>query len=199
MFQESFRILILLSLCATSGAAWAKDTSSITQYPVMGKTAQEVYADIKAHAPRVASNATFAFTMIATKTDKRELATAKNCKYSSFKTSAIYNFVVPMHSSPSALPAKTRGKWMNFVVYLKAHEAVHRSFWQKCLSDYDIEALTLVEKTCAVLDAEREKLFTSFKRSCLAQDEAFDVKFRKDVLKEPFLAEALRTRPEQSR
>ncbi len=190
---------MLLCLCATSSAVLAEDVSSVTQYPVMGKSAQEVYADIKAHAPRVASNATFAFTMIATKTDKRELATAKNCKYSSFKTSAIYNFVIPRHSSPTALPAKTRSKWMNFVGYLKAHEAVHRSFWQKCLSDYDIQALSLVGKTCAALDVEREKLLTSFKRSCLAQDEAFDVQFRRDVLKEPFVAEALRQRPEQSR
>jgi predicted secreted Zn-dependent protease len=190
---------MLLSLCVTSNVVMAKDTSSVTQYPVKGKTAQEVYADIRAHAPRVASNATFAFTMIATKTDKLERATAKNCKYSSFKTSAIYNFVIPRHSSPATLPAKTRSKWMSFVNYLKAHEAVHRSFWQKCLSDYDAQALTLSGKTCAALYAERETLLTTFKRSCLAQDEAFDVQFRRDVLKEPFVAEALRQRPEQSR
>ena len=106
MFHESFRTLAFCCLCVTSGAALAKDTSSITQYPVTGKTAQLVYDDIKAHAPRVASNATFAFTMIATKTDKKIAKSKQSCRYSSFKTAAIYNFVIPKHSNPDAMPGK---------------------------------------------------------------------------------------------
>jgi hypothetical protein len=38
----------------------------------------------------------------------------------------------------------------------------------------------------------REQLFTEIKRGCIAQDEAFDVVFRKEVLREPFVAEALK-------
>jgi hypothetical protein len=38
---------------------------------VSGKTTVKVYEDIKAHAPRVAQNATFAFTIIATKTGNK--------------------------------------------------------------------------------------------------------------------------------
>jgi predicted secreted Zn-dependent protease len=192
MFHESFRMVALCCLCVTSSAAHAKDTSSITQYPVTGKTAQLVYDDIKAHAPRVANNATFAFTMIATKTDKKTAKTKTSCRYSSFKTSAIYNFVIPRHSSPAIMPAKTQNKWANFVAYLKNHEAGHRTIWQNCLADYDQQSRSLSADTCDALDAAREKLFTTLKRKCLAEDEAYDVQFRKAVLREPFVAEALR-------
>ncbi len=170
----------------------AKDASSITQYPVTGKTAQLVYDDIKAHAPRVANNATFAFTMIATKTDKKTAKTKKSCRYSSFKTSAIYNFVIPKHSNPAMMSAKTQNKWANFVVYLRNHEAGHRTIWQNCLADYDAQALTLSDDTCDDLDMAREKILNGLKRKCLAEDEAYDVQFRKAVLREPFVAEALR-------
>jgi predicted secreted Zn-dependent protease len=192
MFHESFRSLAVALLCITSGVALARDISSITQYPVTGKTAGDVYADIKAHAPRVASNATFAFTMIATKTDKREKVAAKSCRYSSVKTSAIYNFVIPRHSNAEALPAKTRLKWDNFVTYLKIHEQGHRQIWQTCLANFDKAALDLSASTCKALDLAREQLLTSIKRSCLQQDEAYDVQFRRAVLREPFVAEALR-------
>jgi predicted secreted Zn-dependent protease len=193
MFHESFRILALCCLCVTSSVAAAKDTSSITQYPVTGKTAQLVYDDIKAHAPRVASNATFAFTMIATKTDKKTTKTKTSCRYNSFKTSAIYNFVIPKHSNPAMMPAKTQNKFANFVAYLKNHEAGHRTIWQNCLADYDAQAMALSDDTCEDLEAAREKIFNGLKRKCLAEDEAYDVQFRKAVLREPFVAEALRT------
>ena len=170
----------------------AKETSSVTQYPVTGKTAADVYNDIKVHAPKVASNATFAFTMIATKTDKHEKASAKSCRYDRIKTSAIYNFVIPKHSNPDAMAAKTRVKWVNFVAYLKVHEEGHRTIWRKCLADYDRGALGLEAADCKTLDQAREKLLTSLKRKCLAEDEAYDVRFRKEVLSEPFVAQALR-------
>jgi predicted secreted Zn-dependent protease len=192
MFHESFRALALCCLCVTSGAAAAKDTSSVTQYPVSGKTAQLVYEDIKAHAPRVASNATFAFTMIATKTDKKISKSKTGCRYSSFKTSAIFNFVIPKHMNPETMAAKTQSKWANFVVYLKHHEAGHRTIWQNCLADYDGQALALSTESCDALDVAREKIFNALKRKCLAQDEAYDVQFRKEVLSEPFVAQALR-------
>jgi predicted secreted Zn-dependent protease len=192
MIHHLFRTLAVLLVCMTSALALAKDTSSITQYPVTGKTAVEVYDDIKAHAPRVASNATFAFTMIATKTDKKTAKTKNNCRYSSFKTSAIYNFVIPKHMNPETMAAKTQSKWANFVVYLKNHEAGHRTIWQNCLADYDAQSLALSAKSCDELDVTREKILNGLKRKCLAHDEAYDVQFRKEVLSEPFVAQALR-------
>jgi predicted secreted Zn-dependent protease len=192
MILKSFQSLALMILCVTSSALRAQDISSITQYPVSGKTAVEVYEDIKAHAPRVAQNATFAFTMIATKTDEKTTTAAKTCRYSRFKTSAIYNFVVPKHQSPAAMSAKTQSKWMNFVAYLKTHEQGHRSIWQNCLLEYDTRAIALSAKTCDELDAGRAVIFAALKRKCLQQDEAYDVTFRKAVLREPFVAQALR-------
>ena len=192
MFHELFRILALCFLCVTSTLVQARETSSVTQYPVAGKTAAEIYADIKARAPRVANNATFAFTMIATKTDKREKASAKSCRYDRIKTSAIYNFVIPKHSNPDAMAGKTRAKWVSFVAYLKIHEEGHRTIWRRCLADYDQAALALEAATCKALDLTREKLLNGLKRKCLAEDEAYDVQFRKEVLREPFVAQALR-------
>jgi predicted secreted Zn-dependent protease len=192
MFRESLPLLILSFLCVTSTLAIAKDTSSITQYSVNGKTAAEVYEDIKAHAPRVAQNATFAFTMIATKTNKHETSTSNSCRFDRFKTSAIYNFVIPRHADPAIMTEKTRGKWANFLEYLKIHEQGHRTIWQNCLANYDAQSLALSATTCGALDASREALFTALKRKCLAEDEAYDVQFRKAVLNEPFVAQALR-------
>jgi predicted secreted Zn-dependent protease len=191
MIHQLFPRLALMFCCFTP-AAVAKDTSSTTQYPVTGKTAVEVYEDIKAHAPRVASNSTFAFTMIATKTDKREKSAKKSCRYDRFKTTAIYNFVIPRHTNPSLMAAKTQARWGSFVEYLKIHEQGHRSIWQACLEEYDNASLALQGDTCKDLDQQREQLFTALKRKCLAQDEAYDVQFRKAVLSEPFVAQALR-------
>jgi predicted secreted Zn-dependent protease len=120
----SNRALLLALAWALPTSVLAKDTSTVTLYPVTGSSAQLVYDDIKAHAPRVAANATFAFTMIATKTDKREKPSAKACGYDKFKTSAIFNFVLPKHKSPEQLSKKTRIAWADFVFYLKTHEEV---------------------------------------------------------------------------
>jgi predicted secreted Zn-dependent protease len=192
MFRDSFLILAVSISLGASTEALAKDTSTVTLYPVSGTSAQLVYEDIKIRAPRVAANATFAFTMIATKTEKRGAETAGNCRYSKFKTSAIFNFVLPKHKDPVVLPKKTRTAWADFVYYLKVHEEGHRTLWQRCFADYDKQSATLEAETCAALDKARETLFTTIKKGCLKQDEAYDVQFRKDVLKHPFVAEALR-------
>ena len=192
MFRESLSLLAAFSVFVASGSAGATDKSSISYYPVTGKTAAEVYADIKAHAPKIAANATFAFTMIGTKTDFKAKQATDGCRYSRFKTSAIYVFNLPQHSYPAALPAKTRGKWENFVNYLQTHEIGHRSMWQSCFAEYDKAVLKLMSKDCKSLDKERDKAFTTIKRQCVKQDEAYDVVFRKEVLREPFVAEALR-------
>jgi predicted secreted Zn-dependent protease len=192
MIHNLFRHLSCIAFFLGSTAAVAKDTSSFIFYPVSGKTAPLVYEDIKAHAPRVAQNATFAFTMIATKTDKKEAKSAQSCRYKSFKTSAIFNFVIPRHTNSDTLPPKTRVKWATFVNYLRTHEAGHRTIWINCLAEYDQQSLALKAETCADLDNTREKILNTLKRKCLAEDEAYDVQFRKAILKDPFVAEALR-------
>jgi predicted secreted Zn-dependent protease len=191
MFRESFQAVALIISLTASTVASAKETSRVDYYPVTGRTAPEVYEYIKTKSPRVAGNATFAFTLIATKTDKRERQKGEACSYSSFKTSALYAFNIPRHSSPKALPASTRGKWSAFTAYLKTHEEGHRTIWRACFQRYDAEALALTAKTCKSLDKSREKLFTKIKRDCLKQDEAYDTIFRRAVLSEPFVKEAL--------
>jgi predicted secreted Zn-dependent protease len=184
--------LIAVTLAVVSTASLGKDRSSLILYPVSGKTAPAVYESIKKNAPRVVRNATFAFTIIATKTDKAMAKSQQSCRYKSFRTSAIFDFVIPRHTDPNTLPPKTRAKWSNFVAYLRTHEAGHRTIWQNCFAEYDAQALALRDNTCDGLDRTSEKLFTAIKRKCLAADEAYDAEFRKAVLKEPFVAEALR-------
>ena len=191
MIQTDFRFT-LLALAVLAAPACAKDSSSFIFYPVSGKTAPLVYDDIKKNAPRVAQNATFAFTMIATKTDKAETKNKSECHYKRFKTSAIFNFVIPRHTNSDELKPKTRAKWASFVAFLRTHEAGHRTIWQNCLADYDQQSLALKAETCDDLDQAREKILNALKRKCLAEDEAYDVQFRKAVLKDPFVAEALR-------
>lgn len=161
-------------------------------YPVTGSSAGAVYASIRASAPKIAPNATFAFTLIATKTDKKTAKGGAGCRYTAFATSAAYVFHLPQHVKAQSLPKATRGKWKSFQGYLLKHEEGHRTIWRACFGDYDSRALTLTAKDCEALDRARETLFTEIKRGCLAQDEAYDVIFRKAVLKEPFVAEALK-------
>jgi predicted secreted Zn-dependent protease len=186
------RLLPIFLLLVLGAPVSAKDTSSLTLYPVSGKTAYAVYEDIKKRAPRVARNATFAFTMIATKTDKALAKSKVTCRYKRFKTSAIYNFVLPRHTSVATLPTKTRNKWTGFVTYLQKHEAGHRTIWQNCFRKYDEQSLALEASNCEDLEASRETILNKLKRQCLAEDEAYDVIFRRAILKEPFVAEALR-------
>ncbi len=192
MFHESFRALALLLSLTASTPLLAKDVAKTVSYMVQGNTAQEVYQFIKTKSPRVTGNATFAFTMIATKTDKTEKTSADACRYSGFKTSAIFNYVLPKHADASVLKPKTRAKWRAFESYLKIHEQGHRTIWVACFAEYDTASRALSAKNCKALDKLREKTFTSIKRECLKKDEAYDVLFRKDVLKHPFVAEALR-------
>jgi predicted secreted Zn-dependent protease len=192
MFRESFPVLALFISLTASTVVEAKDVAKTVAYLVQGKTAGEVYDFIKTKSPRVAGNSTFAFTMIATKTDKKEKSSAKSCGYSVFRTSSIFNYVLPKHADPSIMKAKTRNKWQAFEAYLKVHEQGHRDIWVACFAQYDTAAFALSAKDCKALDKLREKTFTALKRECLKQDEAYDVVFRKDVLRHPFVAEALK-------
>jgi predicted secreted Zn-dependent protease len=175
-----------------ASGAMAKEKSSIAYYPVTGSNAAAVYTNIKQSSPRIARNSTFAFTLIATKTDKESAESGDGCRYTNFTTSAAYVFHLPQHVKSASLPKATLGKWKNFVSYLQRHEEGHRTIWRECFKTYDAEALTLTTGSCDKLDVAREKLFTKIKRGCIAQDEAYDVVFRKEVLKEPFIAEALK-------
>lgn len=192
MFHRSLHILALIISLTVLSEVQAKDSAKTVSYLVQGKTAGEVYDFIKTKSPRVAGNSTFAFTMIATKTDKKEKKSSKSCGYSAFRTSSIFNYVLPKHADPSALKTKTRNKWLAFESYLKTHEQGHRDIWVACFAEYDAAALALSAKDCKALDKMRDKTFTALKRECLKQDEAYDVVFRKDVLRHPFVAEALK-------
>jgi predicted secreted Zn-dependent protease len=180
---------------ATTSFAKTSERSQVVPYPVKGTTAKAIYEDIKKQSPKIAHNATFAFTAIATKTDKTEKASSKDCSYRRFGTSAVYSFVLPKLHSTKGVPDALLSQWQDFAAYLKAHEEWHRDNWRACLKEYDAEALKLSAKDCKSLDKKRESLFTAIKRKCLAADEAFDFSFRKDVRKHPFVAEALGEKP----
>ena len=184
-FLSAFLIIV-----ATAPCARAAEQSQNVYYPVKGKSAADIYTNIRTSSPRIERGATFAFTRIATKTDSKVAKSAGECRYSRFKTSALYMFNLPQHTAPSQLSGALRKKWQNFVNYLLVHEQGHREMWRQCFLDYDAAALDLRAADCAALDAEREKLFTSIKKRCVAQDEAFDVIFRKEVRQEPFVKEA---------
>jgi predicted secreted Zn-dependent protease len=187
-FKATFAALAALILASPQ----AQSKSSIAFYPVKGKTAPEIYASIKTSAPKIAANTTMAFTAIATKTNKTERQKAGQCRYTSFQTKAAYVFYIPKHQNTQSLPKPLRSKWLQFAEYLLRHEEGHRTIWQLCFQDYDARAQELTASSCESLDAQREKLFTSIKRACLAKDEAYDVVFRKEVQTVPFMKEALK-------
>ena len=184
-------IFFLLLSCIIANPVLSADKSKIVTYPVMGTTAKAIYESIKTSSPRVARNATFAFTAIATKTGKSTKKSANGCSYSRFRTSAYYIFTLPRLAGKMGVSSALSAKWSSFAGYLKTHEEGHRSIWRKCFTGYDAGVLELSAKTCEALDKKRERLFTAIKKRCLQKDEAYDFVFRKDVLKQPFVAEAL--------
>lgn len=185
------RLAAFVALAGLVLPAHSQETSRNAYYPVKGHTAKEIYDDIKMSSPKIAPNSTFAFTTIATKTDSTAKQAGDACRFSKFKTSAIYIFNLPQHVAASGLQGKTRAKWQGFVAYLQTHEEGHRDMWRKCFADYDQQALQLEAATCPDLAKKRDKLFTAIKKKCVAQDEAYDVIFRREVLQEPFVKEAL--------
>ena len=187
--------LIVALLLTSEASAKPTERSQIVPYPVKGTSAKAIYEDIKAQSPKIAPNATFAFTAMATKTDKKEKKSSGACRYSRFETSVIYSFILPTLSSSKGVAKKLAGQWLEFAAYLKTHEEWHRDNWRGCFKDYDATALELTAKDCARLDAQRESLFTAIKRKCIAADEAYDVTFRKEVRNHPFVAEALGEKP----
>jgi predicted secreted Zn-dependent protease len=192
MIRKILKAAAIACVVMMPGPALAQDESRVTLYPVLGSSASEVYIFIQKRAPKIKPNATFAFTAIATKTEKREAKSAAACRYKSFRTAAIYEFFIPRHAEPAALPPATRAKWMGFMRYLLSHEQGHRAIWRACFADYDAQALTLEAADCSALDQAREALFATIKRACLRRDAAYDVIFRKEVLQHPFVREALR-------
>jgi predicted secreted Zn-dependent protease len=190
MIHAHFQLFMIGFLCIASTAAQAKETSRIVPYPVDGRTAPEVFTYIKTKAPRVAPNATFAFTLPATKIESKSLQGKDGCRYTSFKTSVFFAYYIPEHKMPKLLPARTRKKWSQFVGYLKDHEKLHGANWTQCLADFDREALGLKAKDCRTLGAAQTSLFNDIKRACVAKDEAIDVVFRKEVMQHPFMREA---------
>jgi len=183
--------LIAAMLFAAAGNAHAAENSAVVTYPAKGNSARAIYEDIKKNAPRVAPNATFAFTAIATKTVKAHKVDGSGCSYRTFNTSVIFNFVVPQHAGTNPLAKSLAKKWGSFVEYLKKHEEGHRDIWRRCIAEYDQTALTLKGADCGALDVQREQMFTALKRRCVAQDEAYDVIFRKQVVNHAFMREAL--------
>ena len=122
------RFLLPLLFLAGPALAETSDTSSDVPYPVTGSTAPAIYENIKTGAPRVAPNATFAFTAIATKTIKSHAVEAGECRYKRFQTKAIYNFVLPEHQNTASLGKRLAKTWAEFAAYLKTHEEGHRRF-----------------------------------------------------------------------
>jgi predicted secreted Zn-dependent protease len=180
----------LAGCCLLSSAVFARDTSAVAYYPVDGKSAYEVLRYIKTKSPRIANNATFAFTVIATKSAKQTKEAKGQCRYSTFKTSALYGFNLPQHQNLKSMSKRDRTHWQDFVRYLLVHEEGHRTIWQRCFLEYDAEAVALTAKTCDALDSAREKMFTAIKRKCIGQDEAYDVVFRKEVMTHSFMRKA---------
>lgn len=188
-------LLIAALLTATAVGAKTTERSQVIPYLVKGTSAKAIYEDIKKQSPRVASNATFAFTSMATKTDKKETKDDEGCGYSRFGTSVIYSFVLPKLATTKGMSKALVAQWSSFATYLKTHEEWHRDNWRGCFRDYDAAALELTAKDCKSLDKKRDSLFTSIKRKCLAKDEAFDFTFRREVRKHPFVADALGEKP----
>jgi predicted secreted Zn-dependent protease len=186
---------LFLALLAMSSLALAQNINGkdrIVPYPVKGDTAAEIYENIKFVSPRIAPNATFAFTVPYVKTVTKQKKGKAACSYSSFKTSSIFHITLPQLASKRKPPPLLRKQWLSFVDYLFQHEQWHRTNWLGCLKEYDDGALALKAKTCEALDEKREKLFTSVKMRCVQKDEDFDFNFRKEVFKHPFIKAALK-------
>lgn len=192
VFMIRFLTLALFATLTLFLPAQAGDNSAVVNYPVKGDTAKAIYNDIKVNSPKIAPNATFAYTAIATKTVKSHKVAGGACSYKRFETSAIYNFVIPKREGAKPLSKPLTKTWNTFTAYLQKHEEGHREIWRNCLAEYDQSAMTLSAKNCEALDKAREALFTSIKLRCVQQDEAYDVIFRKQVVNHPFVREALR-------
>lgn len=184
-------LLLIAAIMLGANATQAEENSAVVTYPVKGNSARAIYDDIKKNAPRIAPNATFAFTAMATKTVKSHRVDAGGCSYKGFKTSVIYNFILPKRENANPLMKGVGKKWDAFVAYLLKHEEGHRDIWRRCIAEYDQTALTLKAADCKALDVQREDMFTAIKRRCIAQDEAYDVIFRKEVVNHAFMREAL--------
>ena len=128
------------------------------------------------------------------KTVKAHKVDGAGCHYKGFTTSVIYNFFIPQLAGGSTLKAGVAKKWTDFTAYLQTHEEGHRDIWRACFREYDQQAVGLAAKDCDALDSKREQLFTNIKKRCVGEDEAYDVIFRKEVLKHPFMVEALKKR-----
>ncbi len=126
MPARHFHAVLAAILLMLASPALAKEKSSVAYYPVTGSNAVAVYDSIKKTSPKIARNATFAFTMIATKTDKKTAEGKEGCRYTSFATSAAYIFNLPQHVKSASLPKSTLSKWKSFVAYLHTHEEGHR-------------------------------------------------------------------------
>ncbi len=92
--MKTFVSALLLIALGTPALGAAGESSAVVPYPVKGRTAREIYDDIKLNAPRIAPNATFAFTAMATKTVKahKVMARAVTTRASPHRSSTTSSF-----------------------------------------------------------------------------------------------------------
>lgn len=184
-------VAIFITLAVSAPAVSGGDGSRQAYYAVGGSTAAEIYESIRQSSPRIAPNAVFAFTAVATKTDNKLAKSEGRCAYRSFVTSGYYVFYLPRHQSPERLASPLLSRWRSFGDYLLKHEQGHRDIWRQCLAAYDKAALSLSAANCEELDRRRDKTFERIKRSCVRKDEAYDFTFRREVRHHPFVQDAL--------
>ena len=181
-------ILSVLALAATPAMAHKELT---VHYPVKGNTAGEIQDYIKANGPVVGRSVPYAFTMIATKTNKRTEKTGDTCRYRRYQTSMVFTYVLPRLDGGQGLPKATLANWKKFTQDLKVHETLHKDNWSQCLAEHDKAAAAVKAGDCDKLEKKVEKLLSTKKLACLRNDMKIDDVFGRQLWKDPFVKEAM--------
>jgi predicted secreted Zn-dependent protease len=189
--------IVTFVIASAALADSASFRSKVITYPVTGKTAKDIHDNIRKVSPKIARNATYAFSIPSVKIDKSHKKTKSSCSFGRYSTRLHFAYVVPKLTTKSGLAPGVAAKWNSFAAYLLEHEKTHGAMWRSCLSAHDAEVRQLSAKTCESLDKKRERMFEAAKKKCVAADEKFDFQFRKEVLKHPFVAEALKAKKDK--
>jgi predicted secreted Zn-dependent protease len=190
MRKLSPAICLLCLFCLSLPAQAGVRTQTIYNYfPVKGKTARQIYLNIKSHGREQGDPDALASTDVGF-SQHPTFVSHPTCHVQSLTANLVFRINLPRLGNLNALSPDTPHSWTAFTATLKAHEEHHRMIWTSCAERLTRHALQIRTGNCADFKAAYLKMSKNFLPGCKAENDAFDATEGTRFLTLPFIRQA---------
>lgn len=159
---------------AVPASAGVKTSMSTRYYSVGGTTAASLVSYMRAHPIRGDYGNAIANIRPSYSLSVVTRPASGVCRASDVTLRLHLSLTLPKARNTSSMSSSTRSAWNAFAAYARQHELTHRSIYVRCANAFVAQALRMSAGNCSALKASIYRLLESEKRSCEAQQRAFD-------------------------